>query len=121
MNAYFEGGAILPMGGHKGYALAVVGELIGHALLGPHAIDGNWLLLVVDTANWCGSDQLRPLAEEVLDDLRTCPPAPGFDTVEIPGERERAHREAAGGVVAIPEATWAQINQVADRLDAKPR
>ena len=31
---YFNGGAILPAGGHKGYALALVAELIGEGHVG---------------------------------------------------------------------------------------
>ncbi|MEY8842387.1 hypothetical protein AB9K41_25430 [Cribrihabitans sp. XS_ASV171] len=61
----------------------------------------------------------REAAEEVLAELRACPPAPGFDRVEIPGERERAQREASGGQVAVPEATWAQIEALAERLRAQ--
>ena len=41
------------------------------------------------------ADPLQAAAEEVLADLRACPPAPGFDRVEIPGEREREQRASS--------------------------
>lgn len=106
---YFDGGAILPAGGHKGYGLALMAELIAEAMLGPVTTECNWLLLTVDTLRFREAGPLSAAAEEVLAELRACPPAPGFDQVEIPGERERAHRAAAGGVIGVPEQTWAQI------------
>ena len=52
---------------------------------------------------------MQVAAEEILSDLRNCPPAPGFKRVEIPGERERQLRKQSKGVLAIPEETWKQI------------
>ncbi len=109
---YFNGGAILPAGGHKGFALALMGELIGEALLGPATAECNWLLIAIDTQRYRSSPHMSAVAEAILDELRNCPPAPGFERVEIPGERERAHRAAANGLIAIPEATLAQIAEL---------
>ena len=114
---YFDGGAILPMGGHKGYALSLMAELIGEAMLRPSSPECNWFLLAIDTRRYRSPNALQAAAEEVLSDLRTCPPAPGFDKVEIPGERERAQREQSNGVIAIPEATWEQVLALAQELD----
>ena len=114
--AYFDGGAILPSGGHKGYALALMGELIGEAMLGPSTTEGNWLLIALDTARFRDGNALSSAAEAVLSELRDCPPAPGFERVEIPGEREREHRRRSNGVIAVPEATWRQIRELAERL-----
>ncbi|MEM7209044.1 MAG: Ldh family oxidoreductase [Pseudomonadota bacterium] len=113
---YFSGGAILPSGEHKGYALALVAELIGEAMLGPSTTEGNWLLVTLDCSRFRDAPALHAAAEDVLSDLRNCPPAPGFDRVEIPGERERAHREASNGVAHVPEATWEQILDLAKSL-----
>ena len=84
---YFNGGAILPFGGHKGFALALMAEMIGEALLGPSSPECNWFLLAIDTRRFREPSALQAAAEEVLNDLRTCAPAPGFERVEIPGER----------------------------------
>ena len=115
-DAYFDGGAILPAGAQKGYALALVGELVGEALLGPSTTECHWLLITLDTTRYRSAPAMQAAAEEVLDELRHCPPAPGFDKVEIPGERERAHRAASGNTLAIPAATWAQILDLAKDL-----
>ncbi len=116
---YFAGGAILPSGEHKGYALALVAELIGEAMLGPAATESNWLLIVIDCARFRAPSRMRETAEEILAELRACPPAPGFERVEIPGERERAHRAASAGIVAVPEATWAQLLELARGLGVR--
>jgi S-methylmethionine-dependent homocysteine/selenocysteine methylase len=53
-------------------------------------------------------------AEEILAELRDCPPAPGFARVEIPGERERALRDASRPLgIAVPAPTLARIQALA--------
>ena len=114
---YFRGGAIMPSGGHKGYALALAAEIVAEAMLGPTATEGGWLLLTVDTRRYQEPSRLQQIAEEILDDLRNCPPAPGFERVEIPGEREREHRAATiDSGIALPAKTWTQIEALSRRL-----
>jgi LDH2 family malate/lactate/ureidoglycolate dehydrogenase len=113
---YFDGGAILPSGAHKGYALAVVGEIIGEAMLGPSTTECNWLLITLDATRFREPGAISASAEEVLAELRQCPPAPGFTRVEVPGERERNHRAASEDRIAIPDGTWAQIRKLAHDL-----
>ncbi|MCP4765442.1 MAG: Ldh family oxidoreductase [Gammaproteobacteria bacterium] len=62
---------------------------------------------------------MQTAAEAVLDELRQCPPAPGFDRVEIPGERERDYRAQSKGIIAVPEGTWQQILALHASLQAK--
>ncbi|UCH39287.1 MAG: Ldh family oxidoreductase [Gammaproteobacteria bacterium] len=116
---YFRGGAILPSGGHKGYALALAAELVAEAMLGPTRTEGGWLLLTVDTTRYREASAMQAIAEEILDELRNCPPAPGFERVEIPGEREREYREASrDDGIALPARTLQQIRELSDRLNA---
>ena len=113
---YFDGGAILPMGEHKGYALSLIAELIGEAMVGPSSPECNWFIIAIDTKRFRKPTAMQAAAEEVLSDLRNCPTAPGFDKVEIPGERERQLRNQSNGVLAIPEETWEQITTLSERL-----
>ena len=106
---YFDGGAILPSGEHKGYGLALMGELIGEAMLGPATTECNWLLITIRADQFREHEKMSSVAEEILDELRACPPAPGFDHVEIPGERERVHRAKSDNLLMVPEKTWQQI------------
>lgn len=114
---YFEGGAILPFGGHKGYALSLMAEMIGEAMLGPSSPECNWFLLALDTKRFREPGALQAAAEDVLQDIRSCPPAPGFDRVEIPGERERDQRARSNGVIAVPEATWQQVLDLSAQMN----
>ncbi len=90
---YFNGGALLPMAGPKGYGMAVVAELLGEAVFG-EMMDGlNWICVCIDLKRFRNPSRYKAAAEECLASLRTCPPAPGFDEVQVPGEREGALRE----------------------------
>ena len=113
--AYFDGGAILTAGGAKGYALSVAAEMIAEAMLGPVTVECNWLMLALDCSMYQEAPRSQEIAEEILDELRTCPPAPGFDKVEVPGEREAdARARNAAGPILLPSATWAKILQRAE-------
>lgn len=117
--AYFDGGAILPKGGPMGYGMAVMAELICEAMLGPARTECNWLLLGLDAGRWRSSDAMRIEAEDILDELRRCPPAPGFSRVEVPGERERDLRNAQQPCgISVPAQTMALIRDLRARLDA---
>jgi LDH2 family malate/lactate/ureidoglycolate dehydrogenase len=114
---YFNGGAILPMAGPKGYGMALVAELLGEAILG-QARDGmNWIAMAVDLTRFRSPAAYRVAAEECLAELRACPPAPGFERVEIPGEREatlRAERLSSG--ITIAPETLERLRSLGRRL-----
>lgn len=112
--AYFKGGAILPKGGPMGYGLAVMAEMICEAMLGPAATESNWLTLAIDTSRYRDRSVMTQAAEEVLSELRACPPAPGFEQVLVPGERERdaRHDNLARGLL-LPEKTLEDIRSLA--------
>jgi LDH2 family malate/lactate/ureidoglycolate dehydrogenase len=112
---YFDGGAILPAGGAKGYALALMAELIAEAMLGPATTECNWLLITLKTSIYRDGSSLQTIAEEILGEMRQCPPSPGFERVEIPGERERELRLSSNGVIPVPAATWQQILALASK------
>lgn len=110
---YFAGGAILPKGGALGYGLATIGELICDAMLGPAKVECNTFVLMVDTGRYREPGPLHQAAEDILRELRDCPPAAGFDKVRVPGERESAAR-AASATLRLPAKTWADLYEAAD-------
>lgn len=115
--AYFDGGAILPKGGPMGYGMALMAEMICDAMLGPAKTECNWLLVGIDTRRYRMPVEMTEAAESILEELRACPPAPGFARVEVPGERERANKERNLSIgVALPERTHSLIKALAEKL-----
>jgi len=118
--AYFRGGAIMPTGGAQGYSLALAAEIMAEAMLGPTTTESSWLMITLDTTLYRDTPTMLRIAEDILDEMRNCPPAPGFDRVEIPGEREREHRNRmVNRGIALPARTWAQIRELSKRLKAE--
>ena len=102
--------------------MALVAEIMAEAVIGPTRTEGGWLMITVDTTRYQSPSRLQEIAEEILDDLRNCPPAPGFERVEIPGEREREHRaQSLDKGVAMPQQTWREMLSLSERLRAESR
>ena len=114
---YLQGGALLPAAGPKGYGLALIAELVGEAMLGPVTVDLHWILLAIDVERFRAPSEFHTRAEAILAELRACPPAPGFDQVEIPGERERAiERKRRSSGIPVPLNTWRAIENLGTTL-----
>ena len=97
--------------------MALIAELLGEAILG-EAMDGmNWIAICIDLSRFRAPAAYRRAAEECLAELRACPPAPGFDQVEIPGERERRLRaERVENGIPLPPRTLAALRDLGVRL-----
>lgn len=85
-----EGGVLAPAGGAKGSGLAIFAELVGDALLGP-AHEFNWLMIVVRGDGFRPLKTVRRDAAAFADQVRSLRPLAGFDSVQAPGDPERAH------------------------------
>lgn len=118
---YFAGGAILPKGGPMGYGLAVMAEMICEAMLGPVTTESNWLVIALHAGRYREEGAFKAAAEEILSELRQCPPAPGHERVEAPGERERSrrHQSLERGGVSLPERTLEVIQSLAGATRAQ--
>lgn len=99
--AYFDGGALLPAAGPKGYGLALMAELVGYALLG-RPREFNWLVVALPVRLFRDAAEVTQAAEEVLAAVKAVPPAEGFEEVNFPGERQRRRRAATEGVEVAP-------------------
>ena len=114
---YLDGGAIRPFAGPKGYGMGLVTELLATALLGYDTVEGNWIIFLVDTSAYRSPDAVEATVAEVLDDLRSTVPAPGFDRVEIPGQREHRlmlHRRRTG--IPLHPNVWKELEDLHARL-----
>jgi LDH2 family malate/lactate/ureidoglycolate dehydrogenase len=123
-------GNILPMAGHKGYAIAVMMDVLsgvlsasgfGEMVSGPYQADKRsgvgHLAIAIDIA------KCRPLAEFEADmeamiaRLKSTPRSPGVEEIFYPGELEarNAERQKREGI-DIPEDTVAELNAQAKRI-----
>ena len=121
-------GIILPMAQHKGYAIAVMmdmlsgvatGSAFGARVHGPYQSEhrsgaGQFMIAI-------NIEAMQPLAdfnarmEQMISDLKSVPLAQGFDEVVYPGELEARHHAANTKVgISLPEDTMADLRKVAD-------
>jgi uncharacterized oxidoreductase len=136
--AFYAGGALLPLGGalagHKGYGLGLASALLGAlgmigdpepTLVGaapPETTDARGriagvFLQVVDPAAFGDPGRYVELVDEALDAAKRETPADGVAEVLVPGEpeeRARARRGREG--IPLPAATWADLGRVAERF-----
>ncbi len=111
---YINGGSILPAGGPKGYGLGLIAELVGGAMLGKVTTEMNWILMIINFSKFNDNKNYSLLAENILSQVRNCPPRENFSRVEIPGEMERKifeKRKFYG--IPISNKLFVQLNSLA--------
>lgn len=125
-------GAILAFGGHKGYGLAVLCELLGGALAAGqvgHAETGarqrvlnGMLSVLIDPAALGDPVAFAAQAQAFVQQLLGTPARPGFGAVQLAGDPERASRaQRLAQGVPVDTTTWAQILEAAQRLGVAPQ
>jgi len=113
-------GALQTFGGHKGYALAVVTELLAGALSGGPTIQpgnarkggtiNNMFAVLLDPARLAGVDWLRREVDGFVEYLKASPPADPTAPVLVPGDPERlARQERSRSGIEVDPTTWAEI------------
>lgn len=122
--AYFDEGALLAFGAHKGYGLAVVVELLGHVLTGserfrenaaqPVHRDSGALFCAIDAGVFRPAGEAEDAAKALVDRLRAVPPAPGIERVLTAGEPEVTARRARTQTgIDLANDTWQAIKKTA--------
>lgn len=138
----FAGGSLLPLGGdrqhggHKGYCLAALIDLLCGVLSGanwgpfippfPHALGAprpqvglglGHLFGAFSIGAFTESEEFKKGVDDWVELLRSTAPAPGTDGVQIPGDPERraASESAARGVFLLPSVVE-ELEDVARRL-----
>ncbi len=122
--AQSRGGVMLPFGGHKGYALSVLIELLagglsgaGAALLPGYQRDQGTLLIVLRIEAFCPVAQFREMVLQFTEQLKKTPRAAGCNEILLPGEpewRAKAARQREG--IPLPDRTWDRLAEAASGL-----
>ena len=127
--------AAMPLGGAKGYALAVMVEVLAGVLSGSavgHQVgrmyddwekpqDVGHFFLTIDPDSVLGSDAFVERMSQLWRALKATPAAPGVDEVMVPGEpeaRTRASRSAAG--IAVPLPLYEELSAIGVQLGNVP-
>jgi len=119
-----DGGAILPFGGHKGYALGVMIELMGGGLSGvgfpiqpAYRWDQGTLLVAINIEAFQPLADFQAMVADFRQRIKAMPRAPGHDEIFVPGELEwRTKQQRARDGIALPEVTWERLRELAQTL-----
>lgn len=117
---FYDGGALLPFGRHKGYGLAMfaclLGGLAGTFNAGTGDMGGIYMQAIDVNA-------ITPIADyqkgvrAFLDVIKSTPPAAGFDEVLVPGDYESWYRtERLKNGIEIPDTIYNQLRECAEKL-----
>ena len=115
---------LLPMGGHKGTALALIVEVMAGILSGegaisdkPGPVHNGTFLLLVEVARFVPLVDFTRQVTDLVTWVKSSEPAPGVGEIMIPGEpeaRSEATRRAHG--IPVEDETWRQIEEIAAEL-----
>jgi len=128
-------GFLLPIGGYKGYGLALVVGLIAgtlnNAAMGKDVIDFNadaasptntgQAIMDIDPSAFGEIEEFKKAVDTVIRDLRASQRMPGVDRIRVPGERshEIATQQRASGI-AITPALMQTLDRLAEELEIAP-
>ena len=120
---YVDGGFLLPFGEHKGYALAVIAELLGGVLTGASAHQetrprqSGVFMFGVRRDAFTSAANYQEAMSSTITRITSVPPMEGVDEVLMPGmpeARMRARRSTEG--LTIGEGTWRSVRDAAARV-----
>ncbi len=122
-------GALVTAGAHKGYALAMVCELLGAALTGgettrpenepKHGIWNNMLAIVFDPAKLGTGARFATEANAFIEWVKSAKTQPGVDAILMPGDPERIARKNRAEGFLIDTETLAQMDRASALILAK--
>jgi uncharacterized oxidoreductase len=121
------GGALMPLGGavgYKGFGLSFMIDILAGALSGAGCIrpdaeytgDG-MLAIALDVQRFTPLAAFQQRVAAMVDHVKSCPTAAGFEQIYVPGEIEARERERRlRDAVLMDPAVWEQIEKACGRL-----
>lgn len=114
--SFYAGGALLPFGGHKGYCMSLMIELLGGALSGGHPATssrysrGNGTVLVVmDPSFFVIEKSFIQDIDESVTKITGATPVDAQRPILMPGDVENAQRLRNQPNIEISKAIWESI------------
>jgi uncharacterized oxidoreductase len=114
-------GALLPMAGHKGFALSLFAEIFAGALSGAgcskagvQRVANGWFAIFIDPQLFCSPEFYAEEVGNLVHWVKSSQPMQGFTEILLPGEPESralAGRSQAG--IEIDASTWGKIVAIA--------
>lgn len=113
-------GALTTFGGHKGFGLALLADILGGSFGGggaylpervaPGRIINNMMAILIDPDVFGGADGFYADVAAYTAWVKASPPAPGVEAVMVPGDPERkARAERGASGIPVDSGTWAQL------------
>jgi LDH2 family malate/lactate/ureidoglycolate dehydrogenase len=124
--AALDGGVVLPMAGHKGYAISFMMDVFSGVLTGSSFgtdVGGPWqpdahsgaghLAIAIDIAAFQPLGQFEERMRQLVGQVKSVRRAPGVDEILYPGELENGNA-AAGRDIRLPAKTRDDLEELAD-------
>ncbi len=118
-NDFYNGGMILPVGGHKGYALSLMTEILGTNLIGAFeeglTVRIGTFAFAIDIDVFGTAAEYQAATHDTLERVRNTRPVEGVAEVLAPGDIERKSRdELIESGVDLPDTTWENMLAAAE-------
>lgn len=125
---FFNGGGHIPFGQHKGWAIMLWTEFLSRIFLGSDAFVNGTVssdvlrhqgatFLIFRSDLFQSLDEFNERADEMQKRVRAIPPAPGFKTVQVPGDPEtQTYVDRSQNGIPIEDAIWGKIIKTANNL-----
>ncbi len=120
-------GALLTAAGHKGYALAMVCDLLGSALFGgytPHprrlrvpGLYNNMLAIVFDPARFGAGEHFEQEANAFIEYVQSAKHRDPDTPIEMPGDAERRYRVQRAQALPVDAGTLRTLDEAARAIN----
>lgn len=123
-------GLVMPLGGYKGYGLALMVEILCSVLSGgamanevggirftdkPVRVSHSYI--AIDIARFMPVDEFNARMANLAAIMKSSAPAKGFDEILMPGEPEkRIEAERLRSGIPVPDGNWKDLTDAAARL-----
>jgi uncharacterized oxidoreductase len=120
---FYDGGALLPFGGHKGYCMSLMIELLGGTLSGNHpSMNAGYshgygtVLLAIDPEKFFGGALFKAEISEATKKIRAATPVKAGQPVLVPGDVENNERKKNFPTLIISESIWSSVRELKSSL-----